>query len=112
MTQPRPGQIWFLDEPRLGDSEHGHYVLVTQVLAAGAKVNINFIATDPTANDDFRIADDADGFAATGLKHTCHLLRDRTYDIRTEQLAKGRYAGVLTGELQAQIEEWWGEAFA
>jgi hypothetical protein len=112
MPHPRPGQIWFLEEPRLGDATHGHYVLVTQVLTAQGKVTINFIATAPTTNQDYRISAEAQEFAVSGLKHTCHLLRDHAYDISIRQLvSKGEYRGFLSGELKKEIEEWWGEPF-
>lgn len=110
MKRPLPGHIWFLEEPRLGDAQHGHYVLVTQVKEADGMVNINFIATDSTDYDDFSIQANAGGFGVTGLKHDCHLLRNHSYDISIAQLqSKGRYKGLLAGQLKKDIEEWWGE---
>ena len=109
-TLPRIGQIWFLEEPRLGDASHGHYALVTQFRDSNLKVVINFIATDQRTHQDFRIEQSAEGFSTTGLKHTCHLLRDEVHAIAVSTLVKGKYKGFISDQLKKDIEEWWGES--
>jgi hypothetical protein len=106
---PAAGQIWFIDEPRLGNSEHGHFALVTQLFSSSRKATINFIATESTFHDDFRIDETAEGFTLTGLEHSSHLLRKRTQEIDFEILLKGKLKGILSGKLKSDIEEWWGE---
>lgn len=107
---PHAGQIWFLEEPRLGLADHGHYVLITQVRNQSDQVNINFIATDTSFYDDFRIEQDRDEFPDSGLKHTCHLLRNHAYDLSIAKLLSGgAYKGFLTGNLKLEVERWWGE---
>jgi len=103
------GQIWFLQEPRLGNSEHGHYALIASIQKSASIATINFIATEKSFHQDFRIESTAAGFGTTGLKHTCHLLRREIQNVELTILQRGRYSGTLTGELKSDIEEWWGE---
>ena len=106
---PATGQIWFVEEPRLGNAEHGHYALVTQIMVPQNMTAINFISTLKSFHDDFRIDETIDGFSTTGLKHSCYLLRHRVYDVTLATLQNGKYKGYVSGELKKAIEEWWGE---
>jgi len=101
------GQIWFLEEPRLGTANHGHYVLIVYPPTQG-KVCINFIATGRTCPEDLEIRPEDAGFESIGLKHASHLLRNEVRDIRTAILQAGKYKGKISGKLKQKIEDWWG----
>lgn len=108
---PPPGQIWFLERPRLGNAAHGHSVLITQVRPSEGTVTINFIATASTSHNDLLLRHDLDGFESLGLKHDSYLLVEHAYDLGTDRfLAHGTYKGRLTGEVKKLVEDWWGES--
>jgi len=106
---PRQGDIWFLEYPRLRKADHGHYVLVTQITRSG-NLTFNYIATDSTSFQDFPMSDRFTEFRHTGLSHTSHLLREDVQRMEiTEFKKQAKYRGQITGELKARIEDWWGE---
>jgi len=109
MPNPNPGEIWFLEEPRLGNAPHGHYILITQVHDRSGNVTINFIATESSFYDDLHLSAATEGFKDSGLRHDSHLLRNQAYDITIQQLfSKGKFKGFVSGKLKLEVEEWWG----
>lgn len=107
----KPGEIWFIRDPKLGALREGHYVLVTQQFAN--KVVFNWITTKNYSSKDFCIDQQKykSNFDASGLLHTSHLIFEDGVVEAVMSTVKGQHRGELTGKLRTDVEKWWGEKF-
>src|SRR5579862_9006625 len=105
---PAPGQIWYLEQPRMPGADDPHYVLVTSVASDWSRVWFHFITTDGEVEKlgDFKIDSSEPEFPATGLKHSSHLRRLQYFNVRIALFTTNEYRGYVSGDLKRKIEDW------
>lgn len=106
----KPGEIWFISDPLLGNANHGHYILIVDRSRDddnSPRYTIRFfwIATDRCNKGDFRIDEKHPDFAATGLNHTSHILEAREYCFEDE--ITGGKRGIIQAKLLQEITNWY-----
>src|SRR4051812_23584241 len=103
-----PGQIHFLEMPRLRKSNYGHPCLVLDVKSG--KTQICWISTqfELRESDDYTINALDEGFRATGLKETSYLVQAQIAWIESSYLKDAKLLGHVSESIKTQIENWYG----
>jgi hypothetical protein len=105
---PQPGEIYFLNEPKLRQSRHPHPVIIIEVVNTHT-VMVNFISSE---FDSFRDGKDLsirmtdEGFQQTGLTKDSFFIEGQNLEAEISNL--GRYFGKVTGDIKCRFEDWWG----
>ena len=104
----KAGDIYFIDDPRLGKSEHGHPCLVTGFNSE--LVFICFISSklELKTFDDLIIEKVERGFETTGLTCDSINIANPITDVPKKKFSKAKYKGYISGDLKQRIERWWG----
>ena len=107
-NEPKAGEIYFIEDPRLGKSEHGHPCLVT-----GTNPELVFICFISSKLElkgfhDFVIERAERGFETTGLSCDSVVIGNPITDVPKSKFAKAKYKGFISSELKERIEQWWG----
>ena len=110
----RPGDIFYLDQPRLRGADDPHYCVVLRL--DGDSAFVNFLSSQMDAFDeaegDILVKSSDAEFPATGLKKDTFVI-NRSYARVTVPIANlfslREKVGQVSGEFKRQIEELWGE---
>jgi hypothetical protein len=109
MHSPHPGEIYFLERPRLRRATHGHPCLVLRV--EGGTATINFISSEFglfRPGTDLAMYDDWPEFGTTGLDTSSFLVGGEAVQIPVAALP-AQPLGHLEGRLKTLVDDWWGE---
>ena len=105
---PKSGEIYFIEDPRLGKSQHGHPCLVTGFNST--LVFICFITSklETKGFDDLLVKKSEPGFETTGLSCDSLIIANPITDVAKITFGKAKYKGYISGNLKKRIEQWWG----
>ena len=107
MKKIKLGDIYFIENPRLGKSMHGHPCLVTGVTLNSVFVSFISSKFDLKGSDDLMI-EKSDGFGTTGLKFESFIIANPITAVSMTDFLDAKYLGFISGELKIKIEKWWG----
>jgi hypothetical protein len=104
----KPGQIYFLDRPRLRRATHGHPCLILRV--EPAHVEICFLSTqfELKTGDDLTLNELDGGFSQTGLRESSYLVQSQIVTVPPSAFDNAQVLGCIADEVKQQVDDWYG----